>query len=493
VSLEYVIYCICYRLESYIVVISNSKDQAVGFLRDVKHELESNECLLQDFPEACDRQIKPKPSPWKEGEILTPNNVKVTALGTDQEMRGRRNKKDRPSLIILDDIETSEPIQNPENINKLEDWLTKSVLKAGTNITNIIFIGTIHHYDSLLAKFTGDTEYPGWEKRIYRSIISEPERIDLWNQWRGILNRKEFYKGKDGKDASEGFFKDNKKEMLKGTKVLWPARKSYHDLMLQREEEGSFSFDAEMQNDPVNRRDCLFSPEDIRYWDDMYKTEEELLEFLSSSGNMIEFFGACDPSMGKEGIRGDRSGIISLVKVFGDTKMYLIDADIAKRLPDKIYEDILMRHRQRNYSAFAFEVNQAQEAMAMELQKRANEEGLPLNIYEVRSSQHKITRIQTLQPTIKCGDILFSRKQYPLLEEMKHFPKGRFDDGLDALQMAVQACMNAPSRFGECPQAFPGYTKKSDVLSGVPDVRYTNFPQVYRERKDRFVPDPNDY
>ena len=148
VSLEYVIYCICYRLESYIVIISNSKDQAIGFLRDVKHELETNERLLQDFHEVCDRQIKPKPSPWKEGEILTPNNVKVTALGTDQEMRGRRNKKDRPSLIILDDIETSEPIQNPENINRLEDWLTKSVLKAGTTITNIIFIGTIHHYDS---------------------------------------------------------------------------------------------------------------------------------------------------------------------------------------------------------------------------------------------------------------------------------------------------------------------------------------------------------
>jgi predicted phage terminase large subunit-like protein len=495
VSLEYVIYCICYKLESYIVIISNSKDQAIGFLRDVKHELESNERLFQDFPEVCDRQIKPKPSPWKEGEILTPNNVKVTALGTDQEMRGRRNKKDRPTLIILDDIETSEPIQNPENINRLEDWLTKSVLKAGTNITNIVYIGTIHHYDSLLAKFTGDTEYPGWEKRIYRSIISEPERIDFWDQWRRIFNRKELYEGKDGKEAAIQLFNANKKAMLKGTKVLWPARKSYHDLMLQREEEGSFSFDAEMQNDPVNRRDCLFSPEETHFWDDMYGTEEKLLEFLSSPGNMIEFIGACDPSMGKEGIRGDRSGIITLVKVFGDNKMYVLDADIAKRLPDKMYQDILMYHRRRNYSAFAFEINQAQEAMAMELQKRAIEGGLPLNIYEVRSSQHKITRIQTLQPMIKCGDILFSRKHYTLLEEMRHFPKGRFDDGLDALHMAVQACMNAPSRFGDYPQSSPVYTRKSDVLRGVPDLRSQCVPHVYndRDRKDRFVPEPDEW
>lgn len=489
VSLEYVIYCICYKLENYIVIISNTREQAVGFLRDVKHELESNERLQQDFPEACDRQIKPKPSPWKEIEILTPNKVKVTALGTDQEIRGRRNTKDRPTLIILDDIETSEPIQSPENINKLEDWLTKSVLKSGTNITNIIYIGTIHHYDSLLAKFTGDNEYPGWEKRIYRSIISEPERTDLWDQWRRIFNRKELYEGKAGKDPAVRFFKVNRKEMLKGTKVLWPARKNYHDLMVQREEEGAFSFDAEMQNEPVNRRDCLFSPEDMHFWDDLHKTEEELLGFLSSVG-YVEFFGACDPSMGKEGIRGDRSGIITLVRALGDNKMYVLDADIAKRLPDKIYDDILMHHRRRNYSAFAFEVNQAQEAMAIELQKRANDEGLPLNIHEVRSSQHKITRIQTLQPLVKCGEILFSRKHFSLLEEARHFPKGRFDDGLDALQMALQACMNAPSRFGDCPQAFPGYEKRSDVLSGVPDLRSQCVPHVYndRDKKDRFIP-----
>jgi len=485
VSLEYVIYCICYRLESYIVIISNTREQASSFLRDVKSELDTNERLRQDFPEACDRQVKPKPSPWKETEILTPNKVKLTALGTGQEIRGRRNTKDRPTLIILDDIETSEPIQNPENINRLEDWLTKSVLKAGTTRLNTIFIGTIHHYDSLLAKFTGDTEYPGWEKRIYRSIISEPERADLWDQWRRILNRKELYRGKNGKDASECFFKDNKKEMLKGTKVLWPERKSYHDLMIQREEEGSFSFDAEMQNDPVNRRDCLFSPEDTHFWDDMYKTEEELLEFLGSPGNIVEFFGGCDPSMGKEGMRGDRSAIITIVKVYGDSKMYVLDADLDIRLPDRLYKDILMRHRQRNYSYFAFEVVGAQEAMAMALRQLAIDEGIPINIYEARPSiQHKITRIQTLQPMIKNGDILFSKTLYRLLEEMKRFPRGRYDDGLDALQMAVEACMNAPSRLGGCPQAFPTYARKSDVLRGESDLRSQCVPHVYRSRDD---------
>lgn len=490
ISLEYVIYCICHKIENYIVIISNSRDQAVGYLRDIKHTLDNNELLMQDFPEACDRQKKPKPKPWKEGEVLTANGVKITALGTDQEIHGRRNKKDRPSLIILDDVEPTEPIQSPENINKLEDWITKSVLKAGSGRCNFIYLGTIHHYDSLLAKFTSDEYFPGWIKRIYKSIISEPERLDLWDQWKRIFNRKELYMDKDGKEAATLFFSDNKKGMLKGSKVLWPECKSYHDLMIQREEEGSFSFDSEMQNDPVNRRDCMFPQEDIQYWDNMYGTEEELLKALRAPGNIVEFFGGCDPSMGKEHMRGDRSAIITIVRVSGDSKLYVLDADIDIRRPDKLYQDILFRHRQRGYSQFAFEVVGAQEAMAMALRQLAIDAGIPLNIYETRPMlQHKVTRIQTLQPMIKNGQIMFSKTLYRLLDEMKRFPMGRYKDGLDALQMAVEACLNAPSLLTDCPRAYPQNSAPSNVLRGVEDVRHIiNYPRVIQRPKDRFVP-----
>ncbi|MDD5774740.1 MAG: hypothetical protein PHS64_02220, partial [Candidatus Omnitrophica bacterium] len=49
VSLEYVIYCICYKLENFIVIISSTDDQARGFLNDIKQELETNEQLIKDF------------------------------------------------------------------------------------------------------------------------------------------------------------------------------------------------------------------------------------------------------------------------------------------------------------------------------------------------------------------------------------------------------------------------------------------------------------
>ena len=126
--------------------------------------------------------------------------------------------------------------------------------------------------------------------------------------------------------------------------------------------------------------------------------------------------------------------------------------------------------------------------MALDLQRRAMDAGLMLNILPINTILHKIARIQGLQPYIKCGELLFSRRHFALLDEMSKFPRGRFKDGLDAVAMALQVCLDAPSALGGSPQAFQGNSVKSEELRDVPDLRYTSFPQVHREVKDRFVP-----
>lgn len=55
VSLAYILWCICYHTERYIMLISNTLDQANDFLSQIKSELQSNERLLVDFPEVCER------------------------------------------------------------------------------------------------------------------------------------------------------------------------------------------------------------------------------------------------------------------------------------------------------------------------------------------------------------------------------------------------------------------------------------------------------
>jgi predicted phage terminase large subunit-like protein len=440
VSLQYVIYCICYRLEQFIILLSNTSDQASNFLNDIKHELEKNDKLIKDFPDVCETGKKPNPPRWSKNEIITRNGIKVLALGAGQQIRGRRNKESRPSLIILDDIETDESFQNPESYYKLQDWLTKAVLKSGTSTTNIIYIGTIHHYNSLLAQFTDPQKHPGWNKKIYRSVISWSIHPELWDTWVKIFNYREEYDGAQGPGSAKKYFDTNKEKMLLGTKVLWPANKSYYNLMVLREQDGYLSFDSEMQNEPVNPRDCFFNLDEIHYWDERYRSDEELIYTLKCN---LEFYGSCDPSLGKYRHKGDFSAIISAAVDVTTGVVYVLDADIARKKPHETIDDILAHHKRRNYSKFAFETNQFQEFMAYELEKRARASGLYLAVEQIKHSTDKLGRIESLQPFIKNGTIQFSKRHRALLEQMKFFPKGAHDDGLDALEMIFKLCKDA--------------------------------------------------
>lgn len=192
-----------------------------------------------------------------------------------------------------------------------------------------------------------------------------------------------------------------------------------------------------MQNEPVNPRDCYFNPGEMHYWDDKFGTEQEL---LSSLEGHCDIFGACDPSMGKQTKRGDYSAILSAAIDYNTGIIYILDADIAKRFPDKTIEDILAYHQTRKYYQFGFETNQFQEFMANELQKRAQVSGRYLNIEQIKHTTDKLARIQGIQPFVKNGTIQFSRRHIVLLEQMKFFPKGNHDDGLDALEMVFSLC-----------------------------------------------------
>jgi predicted phage terminase large subunit-like protein len=222
--------------------------------------------------------------------------------------------------------------------------------------------------------------------------------------------------------------------MLKGVGLLWPEGKSYYDFMVIKERDGEYSFNSEYQNEPVNERDCMFNLNDIRYWEDEYKSEEELFDKM---GGHLLVYGACDPSLGKEGDSGDFSAIIT-VAIHDITKtIYVLDADLARRRPDTTVETILKYSKFRQYTKFGFESNQFQEVLADYLRQRADELRCELIVKKVVNVTNKRVRIETLQPLVKSGKIQILRKHRALIEEMRFYPKGAHDDGLDALQIAV--------------------------------------------------------
>ena len=105
--------------------------------------------------------------------------------------------------------------------------------------------------------------------------------------------------------------------------------------MVMRLTEGEASFNSEEQNEPINPEDCIFNPE----WFEFYNEAE--IDFKSRD---YLFFGFVDPSLGKTK-HSDFSAIITLAKHKASGYMYVMDADIERRHPDKIISDILEKEK----------------------------------------------------------------------------------------------------------------------------------------------------
>jgi predicted phage terminase large subunit-like protein len=437
VSLAYVLWCICYGLEQHIVLISNTGDQAADLLSTIKNELESNPLLIQDFPDVAEPpDVKPGPERWRKNDIITRNDIKVMAIGSGQKIRGRKHKQHRPTLIILDDVENETEVLSAEQRESKVQWFNKAVLKAGTTAqTNVIVVGTLLHYDSLLAKLLDGHSMPGWITRKYQAIFSWTQNENLWQQWQNIYNCRDQYNGQGGPDAALAFYKANTEKMLEGTRVLWPQMEDYYKLMDIRLREGEASFDSEKQNDPIDPETCFFNTNNLKYWDDEYSSVDELLAKL---GGDAKIYGACDPSLGMEGKNRDFTAIVILLKHKPTGHLYVLEADISKRKPNDTIEAIIEYHRIRKFKKFGIEANQFQNFLATELKRISDIKGANVPIKEIKHTSDKMGRIQSLEPLVTTGTLRFSRKHRMLLDQLRQFPKAAHDDGPDALQMAVE-------------------------------------------------------
>lgn len=417
-----------YGYKHYEIILSDSSEQAEGFLNDLKTELEENAALREDFGELKGRV-------WKASVILLSNGVKIEALGAGKKIRGRRHKQWRPDLILCDDLENDENVNTPEQRKKLRDWFYKAVSKAGDTYTDIVYIGTLLHFDALLANVAKN---PSYKAVKYRGVISFAANSELWDTWESIFTD---LANENRQDEARAFYEANREAMLEGTAVLWEEKLSYYDLMVIRISEGEASFNSEIQNDLIDPENCTFQEEWFDFWDDDGKQQPDF------SDPRFLFIGANDPSLGKNK-KSDTSSIFALAKDTVTGYIYVVIADVARRKPDQIIEDALEASRRlkrdfkRPYYKFGVETVQFQYYFAEIMRQRAAEAGEYLPIEEINSTQNKDARIQSLQPFVKNGYVKFSKKHKTLLKQMTEYPMGKNDDAPDGLQMAVKLALD---------------------------------------------------
>ena len=103
-----------YGYKHYIILLSDSSEQAEGFLAGIKDEIEENGAIREDFGNQ-------KGKVWKSSVILFDNGTKIEAIGSGKKVRGRKHKQWRPDLMLCDDLENDENVATPDQRRKLRN------------------------------------------------------------------------------------------------------------------------------------------------------------------------------------------------------------------------------------------------------------------------------------------------------------------------------------------------------------------------------------
>lgn len=449
------LWCSCYEKIINGAMCSDSQDQAREKLATVKAELETNDRIIADFGSL-------RGDRWTDTEIIIRGRARPDAkwacYGAGMNIRGALYRAHRLDLCILDDVEKATEVRSETMRKNLWKWITGDVLPAMSQNGKIVAIGNLLHYDGAMNHML---ENPLFEGHLFHAIEKVNGRFcyatnqALWKEWeRIILNQSD----PQAKSNARKFYEAHEKEMLAGTKVAWEEMFPYYELMLLKLVEGSASFSTERLNEPIDpsmryfrtystfRMTLDFEHRDRKEneppsvwlvpWDNFSNRPSGLAPCRLKDCSL---FAATDPSMGQTA--SSHPSCITIVAKSPQNYMFVIVSDKQIRTPEQIMLD--QNKWWKDYPTiqrWAIEPNQFQAFFAGQSGRSALEatgRGLPL-VDDQTSLTKKEMRIESLQPDIHNGYIMFSDKTPDLIYELENYPLAAEDDALDSLEMAVR-------------------------------------------------------
>ena len=405
--------------ESYIWIVSDTKQQAQTHLENIKTELEENQLLARDYPLAFG--VGPR---WRATTLQLRNGTVIESFGTGQRLRGRRRRAHRPTLIVCDDLQNDGHMTSSALRESSRQWFHGTLLKAGTKKTNIINLATALHRDALAMQLH---QTPDWNSAKFQALQKWPVRMELWEDWEKL------YCNLDNPTAraeAMNFYCEHQAAMNQGAKLLWPAEEDLYTLMKMRVEEGRTAFDREKQSLPVDPERCEW-PEDYfgeHLWFSQWPEKLQLKTL------------ALDPSKGTDSRHGDYSAFVVLG--IDERGMLYVEADMARRPTPQIVADGVALCKRHQVDAFGVEANQFQELLAdefaAEFSRRRIHHSPPLAIHNYTNKPMRIRRLGSYLSQHRMRFYQGSVSTRLLVDQLRDFPLGTHDDGPDALEMALR-------------------------------------------------------
>jgi hypothetical protein len=268
----------------FVCLIGSDEGHAADMLDSLKTELESNDLLEVDFPEAVYPIAKLEGIAnrangqmyrgerthigWTAREIVLPSipgsrssGAIIKVAGITGRIRGMKFKRPdgrsaRPSLVVLDDPQTDESARSPSQCQHREAILAGAVLGLagpGKKIAGVMPCTVIRPGDMADRILDRDT-HPEWNGERTKMVYTFPSATKLWEEYGKI--RAESLRAERGLADATAFYQANQAAMDVGVRIAWPARFNHdeasaiqHAMNLKLQDERAFW--AEYQNEPL--------------------------------------------------------------------------------------------------------------------------------------------------------------------------------------------------------------------------------------------------
>jgi phage terminase large subunit-like protein len=151
--------------------MSDSKERAQELLADIQAELEGNPLLINDFGEQkCEGD-------WEIGNFKTIDQRFIgMAFGIKKKVRGVRVKQRRPSLWVIDDLETPDTISNPKRMRKQADQIERDIIPTMTgSIRRLLYAN--NKFSRVMTQTILQERHPKYvvhQIKAYNKVTHEP-------------------------------------------------------------------------------------------------------------------------------------------------------------------------------------------------------------------------------------------------------------------------------------------------------------------------------
>ena len=382
---------ICYQDCKFVVIVSATHGLASKIVKQLGRELIENPNIIKIFGPL-------KGTRWAEGEgdLVTSTGINILARGAGQQVRGLLEES-RPDLIILDDLEDSEPFRigdATDYVRKTWEWLRTDLLNIidqSETRTRIVYLGTILGENAILQRLL---ENPRWTS----------VRLEL----------------------CDDNYKSNYPNYMTDEQIA--------EKVADHREEGDLDFFyREFRNIPIAGETAVFRTEHFKYWDEEVTKKDGATAKFIDTIPYTEKAVIVDPAK-TVNVASAETGILGVGFSASKKAILQLDCIHAKLEPDKIYEEAwLMAQRLGTYK-IAVETTSLELFIEYPFNAFLRTKGFP-PVETLKAQGHKQDRIKELASFYRLGYIYHhpdKKIHGPLESQLISFPRSKLWDVMDA-------------------------------------------------------------